>query len=148
MFMAPEKFLAAHLKGRYQEGARLKCVRLEEITVDPKTVVISKTLDASAVGVPKVTADLKPGTYKYDAKLAMGGQQMALKLSTIIEEAGGVWTAQENIDTPMGEMLDTATLEKGSLTLKKTACEPRRRNYQRRIFEWQSYRQHRNERRG
>jgi hypothetical protein len=76
-------------------------------------------LDASAVGVPQVTADLTPGTYHYDAKLAMGDQQMALKLSTTIEDAGGVWTAQETIDTPMGEMLDHATLEKGSLTLQK-----------------------------
>ncbi len=61
--------------------------RLKEITVDPKTVVISKLLDASTVGVPKVTADLKPGIYKYDAKIAMGGQQMALKLSTTIHDA-------------------------------------------------------------
>jgi dipeptidyl aminopeptidase/acylaminoacyl peptidase len=118
MFMAVEKFLAAHLKGRYQEGGSPEVVaRLEEITVDPKTVVISKTLDASAVGVPKVAAQLKPGTYKYEARLAMGDQQMALRLSTTIEEAGGVWTAQETIDTPMGEMLDTVTLEPGSFTL-------------------------------
>ena len=85
MFMAAEKFLAAHLEGRYQEGGTPEVVeRLKEITVDPKTVVISKTVDPSTVGVPKVTADLKPGTYKYDAKLSMGGQQMALKLSTTI----------------------------------------------------------------
>ncbi len=62
---------------------------------------------------------MKPGTYKYDAKLSMGDQQMALKLSTTIADADGVWTVVENLDTPMGEMLDTATLEKGSLTLQK-----------------------------
>jgi len=120
MFMAVEKFLAGHLKGRYQEGGSpLVEARLKEITVDPKTVVISKTIDASTVGVPEVTADLKPGTYKYDAKISMGNQQMALKLSTTIEDVGGVWTAMEIMDTPMGEMQDTVTLEKGSLTLKK-----------------------------
>jgi dipeptidyl aminopeptidase/acylaminoacyl peptidase len=120
MFMAVERFLAKHLKGRYQEGGSPEVLaRLLDITVDPKTVVISKTLDASAVGVPHVTAELTPGTYHYDAKLAMGDQLMALKLSTTIEDAGGVWTAQETIDTPMGEMLDHATLEKGSLTLQK-----------------------------
>ena len=55
MFMAVEKFLATHLKGRYQEGGSPEVVaRLKEITVDPKTVVISKTVDASTVGVPKV----------------------------------------------------------------------------------------------
>jgi dipeptidyl aminopeptidase/acylaminoacyl peptidase len=120
MYMAVEKFLAGHLKGRYQEGGSPEVeARLTEITVDPKTVVVSKVLDASAVGVPEVTVDLKAGTYKYDAKISMGDQQMALKLSTTMEDAGGVWTALETMDTPMGEMQDTVTLEKGRLTLQK-----------------------------
>jgi dipeptidyl aminopeptidase/acylaminoacyl peptidase len=124
MFMAVEKFLAGHLDGRYQEGGTPEVTaRLREITVDPKTVVISKIVDESTVGVPKVTADLKPGTYKYAAKLAMGGQQMALQLSTTIQDGDGVWTVVENVDTPMGEMLDTTTLEKTSLTLKRRAVE-------------------------
>jgi hypothetical protein len=124
MFMAVEKFLAAHLDGRYQEGGTPEVTaRLKEITVDPRTVVISKIVDAATVGVPKVTADLKPGTYRYDAKISMGGQQMALKLSTTIQDGDGVWTAVENMDTPMGAMLDTTTLAKGSLTLKKRAVE-------------------------
>jgi dipeptidyl aminopeptidase/acylaminoacyl peptidase len=124
MFMAVEKFLAAHLNGRCQEGGTPEVTaRLKEITVDPKTVVISKIVDESTVGVPKVTADLKPGTYKYAAKIAMGGQQMALQLSTTIQDGDGVWTVVENVDTPMGEMLDTTTLEKTSLTLKKRAVE-------------------------
>jgi hypothetical protein len=70
-----------------------------------------------------VTADLKPGTYKYDAKIAMGGQQMALKLSTTIQDDGGAWSVVESADTPMGAMLDTTILEKGSLTLRKRAVE-------------------------
>jgi dipeptidyl aminopeptidase/acylaminoacyl peptidase len=120
MFMAVEKFLAAHLKGRYQEGGSPEVeARLKEITVDPKTVVLSNLVDPSTVGVPKVASELKPGTYKYDAKLSMGGQQMAFKLSTAIEDVGGVWTALETMDTPMGEMQDTTTLEKGRLTLQK-----------------------------
>jgi hypothetical protein len=124
MFMAVEKFLAGHLGGRYQEGGTPEVTaRLKEITVDPKTVVISRKVDASTVGVPKVTADLKPGIYKYDAQLAMGGQQMALKLSTTIEDGGGDWKVVENIDTPMGAMLDTITLAKASLTLRNRAVE-------------------------
>jgi dipeptidyl aminopeptidase/acylaminoacyl peptidase len=120
MFMAVEKFLAAHLKGRYQEGGSPEVeARLKEITVDPKTVVISKTLDPSTVGVPKAVADLTPGTYRYEAKLSMGAQQMALQLSTTIADAGGAWTALENLDTPMGAMLDTTTIQKGALTLQK-----------------------------
>jgi dienelactone hydrolase len=124
MFMAVEKFLAAHLDGRYQEGGTPEvAARLKEITVDPKTVVISKIVDAATVGVPKVTGDLKPGTYKYDAKISMGGQQMALRLSTTIEDTGGDWTVVESADTPMGAMLDTTVLGRGSLTLKKRAVE-------------------------
>ena len=120
MFMAVEKFLAAHLGGRYQDGGSPQVVaRLDEITVDPKTVVLSKTVDPSTVGVPHVTAELKSGIYHYDAKLSMGDQQMALKLSTTIADADGVWVVTESLDTPMGEMSDTATLEKGSLTLMK-----------------------------
>ena len=124
MFMAVEKFLAGHLKGRYQEGGSPEVeARLKEITVDPKTVVISKSVDPSTVGVPKVTADLKPGTYHYDAKLSMGDQTMALKISTTIQDDDGAWTAVEHMDTPMGAMLDTVTLEKGSLTLKERSME-------------------------
>jgi acetyl esterase/lipase len=56
MFMAVEKFLAAQLGGNYQEGGAPEVVqRLKEITVDPKTVVLSKKSDATA-GSPKPTS--------------------------------------------------------------------------------------------
>lgn len=124
MFMAVEKFLAKHLDGRYQEGGTPEvAARLKEITVDPKTVVLSNKLDASSVGVPQVTADLKPGTHKYDAKIAIGGQQMALKISTAISDGGSVWAVVEKVDTPMGEMLDTTVLDKNRLTLEKRSVK-------------------------
>jgi hypothetical protein len=51
LFMESEKFLAAHLGGRFQEGGSAESVaRLKEITVDPKTVVLAKKVDAAAVG--------------------------------------------------------------------------------------------------
>jgi dipeptidyl aminopeptidase/acylaminoacyl peptidase len=50
---ASEAFFARHLGGRFQEGATPEVTtRLKEITVDPKTVVLSKAVDAAAVGVP------------------------------------------------------------------------------------------------
>jgi len=50
MFMAVEKFLAAQLGGNYQEGGAPEVVRrLKEITVDPKTVVLSKKSGEAAV---------------------------------------------------------------------------------------------------
>ncbi len=124
MFMAVEKFLAAHLKGRYQEGGSPEVeARLKEITVDPKTVVISKTLDPSTVGVPEVEAELKPGTYKYDARISMGDQQMTLKTSTTIANGGSVWAVVENMETPMGVMVDTTMLDQNSLTVEKRSVK-------------------------
>jgi dipeptidyl aminopeptidase/acylaminoacyl peptidase len=50
MFMAAEKFFAQQLDGRYQESGKPEVVaRLKEITVDPKTVVLSRKLDAEGV---------------------------------------------------------------------------------------------------
>ena len=54
MFMASEKFLARHLGGRCQEDGTPETVeRLREITVDPKTVVLTKQVDPSTVGAPQ-----------------------------------------------------------------------------------------------
>ncbi len=48
-FAAAEKFLAKHLSGRYQEGGNPETMkRLNDITVDPATVVISKDSEEKA----------------------------------------------------------------------------------------------------
>ncbi|HXB72037.1 MAG TPA: alpha/beta fold hydrolase [Candidatus Acidoferrales bacterium] len=120
MFMAAEKFLAKYLDGRYQEGGTPEVTkRLAEIMVDPKTVTVTKKVDATAVGLPKPAMDLKPGTYKYQAKIAMGPQEMAIKVSTTIKEENGAWTATDTMDTPMGAATDTVSIEKGSLVVRK-----------------------------
>ncbi|HEV3202450.1 MAG TPA: alpha/beta fold hydrolase [Bryobacteraceae bacterium] len=124
MFMASEKFLAKYLDGRYQESATPEVTqKLAEIMVDPKTVTLTKKVDASAVGLPKPATDLKPGTYNYQAKLSMGPQEMALKLSTTIKEENGAWTATDTMETPMGAGTDTSTLEKGSLVMRKRSVK-------------------------
>jgi hypothetical protein len=76
-------------------------------------------VDAAQVGAPKPAMDLKPATYHYDAKIEMGGQHVALKVSTAIQDENGAWTAISTMDTPMGQAVDTATLDKSSLTLLK-----------------------------
>jgi dipeptidyl aminopeptidase/acylaminoacyl peptidase len=120
MFMAAEKFLAKYLDGRYQEGGTSEVTkRLAEIMVDPKTVTLTKKVDAAAVGLPKPATELKPGTYNYQARIAMGAQEMALKFSTTIKEENGLWTATDTMDGPMGATTDTATLEKSSLMVRK-----------------------------
>jgi dipeptidyl aminopeptidase/acylaminoacyl peptidase len=124
MFMAAEKFLAKYLDGRYQQDGTPEVVeRLKEIMVDPKTVTLAKAVDAASVGTPKPAVDLQPGTYRYQAKIAMGGQEMALKMSTTVKEENGAWTTSAVTDTPMGEAIDTATLEKGSLIVRKRSAK-------------------------
>lgn len=121
LFMEAEKFLAKNLGGRYQTEATTEVTaRLNEITVDPKTVVVATRVNP---GVPKVAVDLQPGTYKYKATLSMGGQQMALSLATTIEKGPGGWTATEVTDTPMGLAKDTATLEEGTLIMRKRSVQ-------------------------
>ncbi|HEX7286254.1 MAG TPA: alpha/beta fold hydrolase [Candidatus Angelobacter sp.] len=120
MYMTAEKFLAKHLGGRYQESGTPEAVaRLKEITVDPKSVVLAKTVDPSKVSAPKPAADLKPGTFKYKAKVAAGGQEIPLSFVTEIKEDGGSWTAVSTMQGPMGEAVDNTTIEKGTLVLRK-----------------------------
>jgi dipeptidyl aminopeptidase/acylaminoacyl peptidase len=120
MYMAAEKFLAKHLDGRYQEGGKPEVVaRLKELTVDPKTVTLSKKVDAASVGVPKPAAELRAGAYHYDVTLAIGGREMNMKMSTVIKEETGAWTATDTVETPGGPMTDSASLDKTSLTVRR-----------------------------
>jgi dipeptidyl aminopeptidase/acylaminoacyl peptidase len=122
--MATEKFFAKYLGGRAQEGGTPEVVaRLKEVTVDPKTVVLAKKVDAGAVGSPKTAMDLQPGTFKYKAMIEAGGQQIPLSVSTTIAEDGGAWTATDVIDTPSGPLTQVATIEKGSLLTRKTSVK-------------------------
>ena len=120
MFMAAERFLAKHLDGRYQAGGTPEVVkRLAEITVDPKTVTLSKKVEGAAVGVPKPAVDLKPGTFKYQAKIAMGGKEIPLGISVVVKEEGGGWNVAQTMETPQGPAVQTVSLEKGTLIVRK-----------------------------
>src|SRR5205807_6676651 len=78
-FAAAEKFLSGHLKGRYQEylGPEV-AARLKVLTVDPKTVTLTKKVDPASVGVPKPAAPLHAGTSNYAIHLELGGQKMEM----------------------------------------------------------------------
>jgi dipeptidyl aminopeptidase/acylaminoacyl peptidase len=120
LFMSSERFLAEHLGGRHQEGGSPEAAkRLAEINVDPKTVVLAKKLDPSAVGLPKLGMGLAPGAYKYKATIAAGGQQIPLTISTTIQEENGAWSVVDKTEGPMGEGSDRATLDKATLVMLK-----------------------------
>ncbi len=123
MFAAAEKFLAAHLGGRFQDGATEEvAARLKQITVDPKSVVLAKKLDPAAVGAPKPAAQLQPGAYEYDAKIEAGGRSITLKFSTAIREENGAWIATDTLASSMGEATDVATLDRNSLVVLKRSA--------------------------
>ncbi len=120
MFAASEKFLARHLDGSYQEGATAEvAARLKEITVDVKTVEKPKRVEAASVGSPKPEVDLRPGKYSYQGKFEVAGQTIPFNVSTEVKEEGGAWLATESANLPRGQAIDTAWIEKGSLTLTK-----------------------------
>ncbi len=120
MFAAAEKFLAAHLGGRFQESMPPEvATRLGEITVDPKTVTLAAPVDPSAVGVPTPAVDLAPGTFAYAARLEIGQQKMEMAVSSEIREEQGRWVVTDTAQTPMGAAVDTVVLEKGTLLLRK-----------------------------
>jgi len=119
MFASAEKFLAKYLGGRYQETMTPEVSqRLKEINVDVKTVTMPKLISSTSE-LPKPAVDLRPGTHNYKASIALGGQEIPLKVKTDIKEENGAWTVSETAQTPQGEIVDISTIEKGSLLLKR-----------------------------
>jgi dipeptidyl aminopeptidase/acylaminoacyl peptidase len=111
-----EVFLAKHLGGRFQEGGTPEVVaRLKEITVDPKTVVLAKKVDTASVGAPKPVVDLTAGTSAYAGTIAAGTQTMQLSSTRVVKEEGNTWVVTDTAKGPMGEAVDTTTVEKGTL---------------------------------
>jgi dipeptidyl aminopeptidase/acylaminoacyl peptidase len=122
LFAAAEKFLAGHLNGRYQEylGPEVSA-RLKVLTVDPKTVTLTKKADPSTVGVPKPALDLHARTSSYVVHMDMGEQKVNLTATSEIKEEDGAWVVTETLNTPMGAAVDRGVLEKGTLVLRKRA---------------------------
>lgn len=115
-FTAAEKFLAKHLGGRYEESMKPEiATRLQEITVDVKTVELPKKADASAANAPKPAADLKAGTSNYKANMELGGQKIEMTVTREVKEEGGRWVVTEKATTPMGAINDKTVFEKGTL---------------------------------
>jgi hypothetical protein len=109
MMAAAEGFLAKHLGGRFQEGGTPEVVaRLNEITVDPKTVVLAKKVDANSVGSPKPVTDLVAGTLTYAGTIAAGGQNMPISTTRVVKKFLG---RHDTAKLPMGEAVDTVTVQ-------------------------------------
>ncbi|MDP9206597.1 MAG: S9 family peptidase, partial [Gemmatimonadota bacterium] len=119
LFTAAEKFLAKHLGGRYQEGmSPAITARMAQLTVDPKTVVLAKKVEVASSG-PKPTAALTPGTATYKGRIEAGGQTIPMDITTTVTDQAGSWVVNETSAMPMGTMTDEATIDKGTLVLRK-----------------------------
>ena len=119
MYVAIEKFLSKHLEGRVQETASAEVgTRLKEITVDPKTVTLSKAVASESVKLPDVTQPLESAPATYNVTIALGGQSMKMESTNTVSEAGNAITITETIKTPQGEAFDSTVMDKGTLTVR------------------------------
>jgi len=119
LYTAAEKFLAKHLGGRYQESTTPAiAARMKDLMVDPKTVVLASKVEVAATS-PKPAKDLRAGTATYKAKIELGGQTIPIDLTRTIKEVAGAWVVTETTTMPMGVVSDEATLDKGTLVLRK-----------------------------
>lgn len=76
MLARAEAFLAKHLGGRFQESATPEvAARLKEITVDPKTVVVTYKKSVDMTAAPTVNA-----TGKWNLTANVGGQSLPITL--------------------------------------------------------------------
>ncbi len=120
LWASSEKFFAKHLGGRFQPEMTPEVTkRLAEITVDPKTVVLTKTADASAAGVPKVVFPWAAGKASYQGRIEAGGQTIPISSTQTVEEQGGNWVVTGTAKLPMGEQVDVTTLDKATLVPRK-----------------------------
>jgi dipeptidyl aminopeptidase/acylaminoacyl peptidase len=124
LWAASETFFAKHLGGRFQESLTPEVgKRLTEITVDPKTVVLTKAADANAVGVPKVAFPLVAGKSTYTGKIEAGGQTIPMSTTQTIEEKAGSWVITGTATLPMVDATDVTTLDKATLVAQKRSVK-------------------------
>jgi dipeptidyl aminopeptidase/acylaminoacyl peptidase len=124
LWAASEAFLKKHLGGRAQEGGTSAVMaRLAEITVDPKTVVLSKAVDAGTVGVPEVVASFRSGSVSYQGRIEAGGKTIPMSISQTFEDKGGAWVVTGTAKLPMGDALDVTTFDKATLVTRKRSVK-------------------------
>jgi dienelactone hydrolase len=119
MYAAIEKFLSKHLEGRYQESMTAEVAkRLPEITVDPKTVTLTKPANTSAMKPPTPSHPLVVGSSNYAASISVGGQTMKLETTNTVAEQADGWLVTETAKTPQGEVSDVSVLDKKTLEVR------------------------------
>jgi hypothetical protein len=75
-------------------------------------------VDAATIGLPRVAADLKPGTATYQGSLAAGPQKFPLTATRTVAEEGGAWKVTDTTKLPMMEVTESSLLDKGTLAVR------------------------------
>lgn len=122
MIAASERFLAEHLGGRYQRDMPADVAeRLEEISVDPASVVLAQAPSEAELkqGRPTPTRALVPGVRKYAATMKVMGQEMKMDLTESIEETADGYVIEQVMNSPMGAATDRVTVAREGLTPKQ-----------------------------
>lgn len=55
--------------------------------------------------------------------MSLGGQEIALTISTVMQEEDGAWSAIDKMPSPMGAITDAAMLDKSTLAVRKQTIE-------------------------
>jgi dipeptidyl aminopeptidase/acylaminoacyl peptidase len=119
MFAVAEKFLAKHLGGRAQEDMPPDvATRVKEITVDPKSVTLTKKIGSSSAAVPTPSHPLQAGTSSYNAAMSAGGQSMKMDVTQTVVDEGETWVVTEAAALPTGEVTDKTVLDRKSLVVR------------------------------
>ena len=108
MFAEIEKFLAGVLGGRYQEDMPEDVAsRLEELRVDISTVTYEpKEAVASADALPELRRVFREGSFEYDVKMSVQGQQLEMAMTREVAKNEDQWVVTDVSRGPMGEAKD------------------------------------------
>lgn len=115
---AAEKFLSAHLGGRYQEDMPDNIAkRLGEITVDINSVEMPEDVDPRKLqaDLPSPVSDMSEADLKYQMTVKMGEQEIPMEVDQAIKEVDGNWVVTQTANSAMGAVKDQYTVQKGNL---------------------------------
>jgi hypothetical protein len=82
--------------------------------VDIATVKVAEKPSASTP-LPKPAGDLKEGTHNYAFTMTAGGQTVPMEMKREVKKENGKWLVTDAVKTPMGDMVEQATLEPTTL---------------------------------
>jgi len=110
---AMEKFLSAHIGGRYQDEISPKLEKIiDKVTVDVDALEMPMIATQEMLNkeIPQISKDINSGTYIYELSLDMGGQLVDFELERKIEVEGDMLTLTDSSANEGSPIKDTSTV--------------------------------------